>query len=132
MSRFQAFVCEQRRDRAGQLLVLEPVRVQPRAVVQLADPLRVVVLVPEQREHDHRLPEMEALRHRVVAAVRDDDVDLRQDRGLRQELFAEHVVGQCEQLVLWPFADDDAVVGRAQHVDQALHQLDVGRAERAE
>ena len=129
---FKPCVGEQRRDRAGQLLVLEAVRVQARAVVELVHPLRVVVLIPEQRQHDHRFPEVEALRHGVVAAVRDDHVDLRQDRRLRQELLAEHVVGQREQLVLRSLADDHAVVGLAEDVDQALHQLDVGRAERAE
>ena len=132
MPRLQVGVGEQPPDRVGQLLVIEPVRVQPHAVAQLVHALRVVVLIPEQRQHDHRLAEVEALGHGVVAAVRDDHVDLRQDRRLRQELLAEHVVGERQQFVLRPLADDHAVVGGAQDVDQALHQLDVGRSERAE
>jgi hypothetical protein len=58
------------------------------AVAGFGDALRVVVLVPEDRERQHRLAEPHALGRRVVAAVRDHGVDVRQHGGLRQELLA--------------------------------------------
>ena len=77
-------------DRGEQLLRRVAVGVEPHAEARLLDALGVVVLVPEQRQDDHRLAEVQALGDRVVAAVGDDGVDLREDRGLGQELLAGH------------------------------------------
>ena len=63
----------------------EAVGREPTPEAGLVDPLGVVDLVPEQRQHDHRLAVVERLGDGVVAAVGDDEVDLRQDRRLRQE-----------------------------------------------
>ena len=90
-------------------VVLELVRRHPDAEARLVDALRVVGLVPEDRQRDHRLAEVEALGRRVVAAVRDDEVDLREDRRLRQELRAPHVVGELELGVLRPLRHDEPV-----------------------
>ena len=83
--------------------------VQADAESRLGDPLRVVVLVPEERQRDHRLAEVEALGGRVVPAVRDDDVGERQQSRLRDELVAPHVVGQLELGRLRALGDDEAV-----------------------
>ena len=48
-------------------------------------------LVDGARYVDERLAEVQRLCDRVVAAVRDHHVDLRQDRRLRQKLLAGHV-----------------------------------------
>ena len=112
--------------------VLELVGRQPHAEADLLDALRVVVLVPEERQHDHRLAEVDRLGDRVVAAVRDHEVDLRQDRRLRQELGAGHVRRELDRLVLRALADDVAVRRLGERGDEAVHQLDVGRAEAAE
>ena len=93
--------------------------------------LRVVVLVPEERKRDHRTPEVEALGRRVVPGVRDDDVGERQERRLRDELLAPHVLGELELGRLRPFRDDESVRRARQHVDEPLHQVDVRRAEAA-
>ena len=84
------------------------------------------MLVPEDRQHQHRLAKPHRLGGRVVAPVGDHRVDLGQDRGLGQELLADHVVGQFELSVLRPGADDIAVPGLGQHLDQPLHQRQVG------
>ena len=111
---------------------VEVVGRQPDAEAGLVDALRVVVLVPEDRERNHRLAEVEALRRRVVAAVRDDEVDLRQDRRLGEELLAPHVVRELELGVLRALRHDEPVRRVREHLDEAAHQLDVGRAEAAE
>src|SRR2546423_1928040 len=49
-----SFAREQADDRRVQLLVLELVGRQPHAEAALGDPLRVVVLIPEEREDDQR------------------------------------------------------------------------------
>ncbi len=70
----------------------------------LVDALRVVVLIPEDRQHDHRLAVVERLARRVVAAVGDHEVDPGENRGLRQVPFAAHVVVQLDLLgerALW-------------------------------
>ena len=54
----------------------------------LVDPLRVVVLVPEQGHEHHGLAEVEGLGDGVVAAVGYDHVDVGQDRRLGQEFLA--------------------------------------------
>ena len=77
----QGGVGEQPVDGAEQLVVGEVVGVEPHAEAELVHPLRVVVLVPEQRQHDHRLAEVERLGGRVVAAVGDHEVDERDDRS---------------------------------------------------
>ena len=64
----ERLVGEQPVDRTEQLAVLELVRLQADAVPGLGDPLRVVVLIPEERQRDHRLAEVEALGRRVVPA----------------------------------------------------------------
>ena len=108
------------------------VRVEPAAEPELVHALGVVVLVPEERQHHRRLREVQRLGDGVVAAVRDHEVDLRQDRRLGQELGADHVLGEAQLVVARAHADDEEVVGLAQRVDQPLHQLHVGRAEAAE
>ena len=67
--RSQRGVGEQLVDGADQLVVGERVGRQADPEAELVDPLGVVVLVPEQRQHDHRLAEVDALGGRVVAAV---------------------------------------------------------------
>ena len=57
-------VGQQRVDRARQLLVGEVVGRQPPAEPRLVHALGVVDLVPEQRQHDHRLAVVEATRPR--------------------------------------------------------------------
>src|SRR5581483_7745248 len=59
-------VAKESLDRPRELLVLEPIRVEPDPEPQLGDPLGVVVLIPEERQDDHRLAEVERLRRRVV------------------------------------------------------------------
>lgn len=67
----QSRIAEQTADRAVELGVGEAVRAEPDAVTQFGHALGVVVLVPEQRQQDHGLAEVEGLGRRVVAAVRD-------------------------------------------------------------
>ncbi len=98
----------------------------------LLDPLGVVHLVPEQRQHDHRLAVVERLGDGVVPAVGDDQVDHRQDGRLRQEPLAGLVVVEHDLVGQRPLGHDDAVLRRRQEVDQPLHEPDVGRPERAE
>jgi len=59
------------------------VGVEPAAESEFLHPLSIVVLIPEKRQHDHRLAEMERLGDRVVAAMCDHQIDLRQERRLR-------------------------------------------------
>src|SRR6266542_3587226 len=99
---------------------------------QLVHSLSVVVLVPEERQHDHRLPKMQRLRNGVVAAVCDHDVYLGQDHRLSQELLAGHVRSQAKLFVLRPHADDDEVISLCESVDQLLHEADVSRAKAPE
>ena len=119
-------------DRIEQLVVLERVGREARPEAALVNALSVVVLVPEERQRDHRLAEVEALRRRVVAAVGDDEVDERQQRGLREELGAPHVRREVVLLVLRSLGDDESVRRAGEHLDQATHQLDVGRAQAPE
>ena len=119
-------------DGAEQLVVGEVVGRQADAVAELVDPLRVVVLVPEQRQHDHRLAEVHGLGRGVVATVGDHQVDLRDDPGLRHDRVADHVVGQPDLVGPGAHAHDHAVLGGAEQVDEPLQQADVGAAERAE
>src|SRR3954468_7200314 len=74
--RGERFISQQPVDRAGQLLRLPVIRGKADAERGLFQPLRVVVLVPEQRQADHRQPEVEPLASRVVASVRDQQVAL--------------------------------------------------------
>ncbi len=80
-----------RRDEVG---AGELIRGEPDAEAELADALGVVVLIPEERQDEHRFAEEEALRRRIVSPVGDDGVDPRQNRRLRQERFAVHIVRQ--------------------------------------
>src|SRR5437879_4571463 len=123
----EVIVVEKAVDGADELVVFELVGWQAHAEAELVHALRVVVLIPrvvvlipEERQHDHRLSEMERLGDRVVATVRDDEVDLRKDRRLRQELLAEHVVGERDQLVLRTLAHNHPVIGLREHVDERL------------
>src|SRR5439155_373198 len=79
---------EQTVDCLDQLFRLVAVGVEAAAESELLHPLSVVVLIPEERQHDHRLAEMQGLGDRVVAAVRDHEIDLREDRRLRWALLA--------------------------------------------
>src|SRR4029450_13361195 len=54
-------VSKQRVDRSGQLPIGAAVCREPSAETELVDPLRVVVLVPEQWQHNHRLAEVQRL-----------------------------------------------------------------------
>ena len=90
------------------------------------------MLVPEQRQHDRRPPEVQRLGDRVVAAVGDHQVDLGEERGLGQELGTGHVAGELVLGVLGSLGDDVAVWRGAEDVHQALHQRDVAGAERPE
>ena len=105
---------------------------QPPPEARLVDALGVVDLVPEQRQHDHRLAVVERLDDGVVAAVRDHEVDQRQDRRLGQERLAGHVVVEPDLVGQRSLGHDHPVLRAPEHVDQALHQLDVGRPEAAE
>lgn len=98
-------------DRAVELGVGEAVRIEADAVAQFGHALGVVVLVPEQRQQDHGLAEVEGLGGRVVAAVGDDEIDQRKDPGLRQVLLAPHVRSQFDLLVHRAPGDDVAVRG---------------------
>ena len=109
-----------------------PVRVEAHAEAELVHALRVVVLIPEERQDDHRLAEVEALGDRVVAAVRDHEVGVGEDRRLREELRAAHVVRELVLIVLRPFRDDEALRAVGKRRDEPSHQVDVGRAEAAE
>ena len=68
----QRAVREQPVQRAAQLVARVPVRRQADPEAELVHPLRVVVLVPEQRQQHGRLAEVQRLGGRVVAAVGDD------------------------------------------------------------
>ena len=131
-ARTHRVVRKQPLDRAPQLVRFVAVRVEPQAEAELVHALRVVVLIPEERQDDHRLPEVEALRDRVVAAVRDHEVDVGEDRRLREKLGAAHVVGQLVLVVLRSFRDDEAMRTVGERRDEPAHQLDVRRAEAAE
>ena len=128
----QRGVPQQAGERAVQLRVGEAVGVQAHAEPELVHPLGVVVLVPEQRQDDHGLAEVQALGGGVVAAVRDHQVGARDDRGLRQELRAVHVAGQLQFGVQRSLGHDVAVRGGRQAVDDPAHQGHVGRPQRAE
>src|SRR3990170_6296597 len=104
-------VGDQPLDRLVHLSLIEPVRVEAHAVPELVHALRVVVLVPEQRQHDHRLAEVEGLRRGVVPAVRDHEVDERDDVRLGHAPFPPHVVGKVE-LVRARALRHDVAVGR--------------------
>jgi hypothetical protein len=108
------------------------VAVEPAAEPELVHALGVVVLIPEERQHHGRLPGLQRLGDRVVAPVGYDEVDLRQDRRLGQELGPDDVLAEVQLVVARSHADDDEVVGLCQRVDQSLHELHVGRAEAAE
>ena len=125
-------VVEQLVDRVRQLLVAEVVGRQPSPEPGLVDPLGVVDLVPEQRQHDHRLAVVERLGDGVVAAVGDHEVHLREDRRLRQEPLPRLVVVERDLVGERALRDDDPVLGGGQQVDQALHQPDVRGPERAQ
>ena len=131
-ARLERTICEQPVDRARELVVREAVGVEAHAEAGLVDALRVVVLIPEDRQHDHRQAVVQALRRRVVAAVRHDQVDLRKQRRLRQELGAGHRAREAKLVMAWSERHDHAVPRGAEHVDQPLHQRHVTRAERAE
>ena len=128
----QRVVAEQSVDRARQLLGRVRVRVEPHAEAGLVEPLGVVVLIPEEREDHGGLAEPQRLGDRVVAAVRDHEVDVREDRDLRQELGAGHVRGELELIVLRALGHHDPAVDLRELADQRAHELDVARAERAE
>jgi hypothetical protein len=60
-----------------------------------------VVLVPEDRQDDHRFAEVEGLGDGVVTAV-GDEVDLGEDRGLGDGLGAGHVGASSSSLAWGP------------------------------
>ncbi len=64
--------------------------------------------------------------------MRDDRIGQWEKHRLRYELLAPHVVGELEIGRLWSLGDDEAVACAGEHVDEPLHEIDVGRAEAAE
>jgi len=72
---------------------------------------------------------MEALGYGIVAAMGDDQIHPWQDRRLRQELGAPHVVGQSDEFMLWPFADNHSMPAPGQHLGEVIHQLDIRRSQ---
>ena len=95
-------------------------------------PLRVVVLVPEQRQDDHRLPEVQRLGGRVVAPVSDDEVHLGDHLGLRQDRGPDHVVGEVDHVSHRSLAHDVPVLRAPEHVNKPSHQVYVRSAQRPE
>ena len=81
------------------------------------------------REHDHRLAEVEGLGRGVVAAVGDHQVDERQDGRLGQEHRADHVVWAGGTARCWGPWRRRIGGASAQDVDEAPHEVDIGRAE---
>src|SRR3954469_17823467 len=128
----ERLIGEQPIHRTGQLRRLPVIRRQSDAEAGLVQALRIVVLIPEQRQPDHRQPEVEPLTGRVVAAVRDQQIALRQDRRLRQELVAVHVGPERHLILQRTHRHDRPVLGGRHRVDQPLHQPDVHAPERPE
>ena len=93
--------------------------------------LGVVVLVPEQRQHNHRLAEVQRLGRGVVPTVSNHQVNLVDDGGLGEELCSHHVVRQLELVVLGSFAHDKLVRGFPQDIHESLHEGHIGTAQRA-
>jgi len=114
------------------LVVFERVGVESHAVTEFVNALCVVVLVPEQRQHDHRLAEVERLGSRVVPAVSDDQVGVGQHVRLGHLRSTPHVRGKFVLVGERTFGDDEPMASRAKHGDQPSHQFDIGRAQRAE
>ena len=93
-------VRQQSVDGSGDLIVAEGVGTEAGTEARFGDALGVVVLVPEDRQKDHRLAVVHALGDRVVTAVRDHQVDVREHGDLRQELGADHVGSELVGVVL--------------------------------
>ena len=74
-ARMQSVIAEQPLDGAVELGVAEGVGREAHAEAGLMHALRVIVLVPEQRQRDHRFAMVEALRDRIVAAMRHYQID---------------------------------------------------------
>jgi hypothetical protein len=125
-------VCEQGLDRPEELGCVDVVGGEASPEARLLHTLSVVVLVPEQRQHDHRLGEVEALRRRVVATVGDHEVDDWQYLRLGDLLGSPHVAGEFVFVVSWSLADDEAMRRLRQHFHESSHEIDVRRPERAE
>ena len=68
----------------------------------------------------------------VCAPVRDNEIDVRKDGRLREELRSGHVLREVELLVLGTDADEVAVRCLGEHLEEALHQRDICGSERAE
>jgi len=115
-----------------QLIIGELVGGKPYTVATFVDSLRVVVLIPEQRQHDRRHPERECLADGVVAAVRDHRVALGHDRGLWHELLTPHPLAERELVMKRTHRDDHPVRCPVQRVDHPLHQGHIHAAEAAQ
>ena len=109
------------------LLVGPFVPIEPELVACVLDSLGVVETVPGKRHQEQRLAVVERLVDRVVAAVRDDHVAMRQDRRLRVPRGKVYVVGRRPVLVR-VVTDTDTLspAPPSEHLDHALNQLDVG------
>ena len=102
----------------------------PDAVTSFVHARRVVMAVPDVRHDDRRFAEVKALSEGVVAAVMDDSINLRNDRGLRKPLV-EDDVGRDICVLVEISADVDQCTQRqlAEGVDQAPQSRDVDAAQ---
>ena len=107
------------RRRRGARRSSNVVRRQPDTEPELVHPLGVVVLVPEQRQHDHRLAEVERLGRRVVPAVRDHQVARGMMLVCGSRASPHMFVGQLELVRARSLADDVAVRRLGQHARRA-------------
>src|SRR5262249_42479607 len=108
---------------------LVAVGVEAGAEAGFVEALGVVVLVPEDREDDHRLAGVEGLGDGVVATVGDHQVDLGGGLGVGGGIGGGRVVGEVVRGWLGAFGDDHPVAVAGEGFDQVAHQVDVGGAE---
>jgi hypothetical protein len=77
------------------------------------DPRRIVVAIPDIGHDDCRLAEIEALGERVIAAVMDGCIDLRNDGWLRKPALDNDVTRQVAILVLIVADIDESAVAQS-------------------
>src|SRR5664280_2645069 len=103
------------------------------AMAGFVDAGGVVVAVPNVRHDDRRLAEVQTLGEGVVAAVVNDSVNLRNDRGLREPLVENYILWDVRVSVeicadIHQRADRELTDG----INEALQGLGIAAAERAE
>ena len=117
----------------GQLLRGPIVARHLEAVTGLVDTGGVVVAVPHIGHDDGRLAEVEAFRERVIAAVVDDGVDLRNDRRLREPALDDDIARHILVGVLVVADIDECAIGKlADRGNQSLEEIRIAGTERAE